>query len=147
MAAVSDSDGRVTILETSGGPLGIPAGRGAELISTGAGGIRRLRSLFLLAFWPTCILISVMISPGSKLEFRPLIPTRLRGGGRLMVRKGGKVLKGGWVVVLVVVEVVVVVVVVVVRTPQVRSRKVNESNYDTGNLFFTCFWFSRSFLT
>ena len=63
-----------------------------------------------------------------------------------MVRKGGKVLKGGWVVVLVVVEVVVVVVVVVVRTPQVRSRKVNESNYDTGNLVFTC-WFSRSFLT
>ena len=64
-----------------------------------------------------------------------------------MVRKGGKVLKGGWVVVLVVVEVVVVVVVVVVvRTPQVRSRKVNESNYDTGNFLFTC-WFSRSFLT
>lgn len=120
-AAVSLSDGRVTMLDTSGGPRGTP-GRGAELISTG-GGIRRRTSF--LPPWPTCILISVIISPGSKLELR-VMPTRRRGGGLLIVLKGGKLLKGAIVVDVVVV--VVFVVVDVVRTPHVRSG--NETNYD-----------------
>ena len=117
-AAVSLSDGRVTMLDTRGVPRGTP-GRGAELISTG-GGILRRTSAFPLC--PTCIFISVIMSPGSKLELRE-IPTRRRGGGRFMVRRGGRVLKGvGVVVVVVVVVVGVVVVVVVVWTPHVRSK-------------------------
>ena len=78
-------------------------------------------------FWPTFILISVTMSPGSSLLLRAMVPspTRLRGGGR-ETRNGGKILTVVVVVgVVVVVDVLIVVVgltLVVLGWPHVRSE-------------------------